>query len=149
MRIFGIGSPNLFSYSPTEVLSVGDANQAIEALQQGDMDPRYSAVVVGQATLPMSLSPIDHASAIAISGGWKVRAVGGDFHMLLMPVQFSHCWEVIVEAGDQNARLIRANVAMTALIFKNEVKPSSAIASRRPTNCLVDERTTRKTSGWA
>jgi hypothetical protein len=121
MRIFGIGSPNLFSYSPTEVLSVGDANQAIEALQQGDMDPRYSAVVVGQATLPMSLSPIDHASAIAISGGWKVRAVGGDFHMLLMPVQFSHCWEVIVEAGDQNARLIRANVAMTALIFKNEV----------------------------
>jgi hypothetical protein len=121
MRIFGIDSPNLFVYSPTRVLSARDAGQGVVALQQGDMDPRTSAVVIGPVALPMSLAPVDHASAIAISGGWKVHAVGRGSHMLLMPVQFSHCWEVAVEAGDQHAHLIRANVAMTALIFENEV----------------------------
>jgi len=121
MRVFGIDSPNLFFYSPTHVLSASDARQGIVALQQNEMDPRTSVVVIGPVALPTSLLPIDHASAIAIPGGWKVHAVGRGPHMLLMPVQFSHCWQVTVEAGDQHAHLIRANVAMTALIFENAV----------------------------
>jgi hypothetical protein len=121
MAVFGIDNPNLFSYSPIKVLNVTDANQAIAELQRDDMDPRSSLVVIGSDTLPTALSAVSEAHAIAIPGGWKVHASGEGSHVLLMPLQFSHCWEMKIEAGDQNAHLIRANVAMAVLVFENEI----------------------------
>src|SRR5258708_3580156 len=54
-------------------------------------------------------------------GGYTVRARSSGASLIVLPVQFSHCFQARITSGDAKARLLRVNLVQTGLLFEREV----------------------------
>jgi hypothetical protein len=119
VRVYELPHPNVGNYSPTETVRANTAKQAILAMSQPDFDGRQKVLVTGDQSLPNNLVPAAAAAMTVRFGGVALSASSTGQSLLVLPVQFSHCWR-IVSGGD--ATLFRANLMQLGVLFSGELR---------------------------
>jgi hypothetical protein len=117
LRVYELRDPNLGHYSPTAVVPATTAREAILAMAAPGFDGR-NTVVVEDPAIGRGLVPATGASMTVQLGGVALRASSSGESVLVLPVQFSHCWRV-VSGGP--ARLFRANLMQLGVRFSGEL----------------------------
>ena len=119
VNLYEIKDANLGQYSPTQVAWAGNYSAAVTALRdQSDFENRV-VLSFGRRDLVRA----SRSRLVATSDGYQLTASAPGRALLLLPVQFSHCWEVAVENSSDPVppRLFRANIVQTAVLFQNSV----------------------------
>jgi hypothetical protein len=111
--------PNLGSYSPTQVTPVSTVREAVDHLRSEAFDPQVEVLVEPNQDLP-ELVTAPTAELRFVRGGYSVAASSPQWSLLVLPIQYSHCYSV-VGAAAQNARLARVNLVQTGLLVHGDV----------------------------
>jgi hypothetical protein len=117
VNLYEIKGANLGQFSPTQVIWAGDYSAAVAALRaQGDLEDRV-VLSFGRSDLVRA----SHARLVALRDGYHLTASAPGRAMLVLPVQFSHCWEVENESNEIAPRIFRANIVQTGILFKDNL----------------------------
>jgi hypothetical protein len=119
--------PNLFSYSPTRPKVAQSWAASVSAMTSPTFDPTRDVVVYDPGLEGVALTPATTTLAtFERRNRFRIRAVSKGRSLLLLPVSFSNCWHFVKKRGDPGARIIRANVAMSAVVFTGEIDATVA-----------------------
>jgi hypothetical protein len=55
-----------------------------------------------------------------VKGGYRITARSAGASLLILPVQFSHCWQLKAEPGSEGS-IYRANLVQTGIFFRNQI----------------------------
>jgi hypothetical protein len=113
--IYEIPDVNLGNYSPTEVTSARSAAEIIAAL--GAMNFDFTRQVVLSTEIHDRLVPARDTKLSVIRGGLHFSGRSDGTSLVVLPLQYSNC----LRARDDRARLVRANLIMTGVIFSAAV----------------------------
>lgn len=89
------------------------------AIARPDFDFRHSVVLFESA--PVTLVPATHAILTVVAHGYVIEAETPGTSLLLLPIQYSKCLESLDVVG-KASRLLRANLAQVAVVFKGSVR---------------------------
>ena len=118
--LYEIRGANLGQFSPTQVTWSSDYSTAVTALKErGDFDNRV--VLLGASERWPELVPASYSRLVAIGDGYHVTAAAPGRAMLVLPVQFSHCWQIENANGTDLPRIFRANIVQAGILFKDKV----------------------------
>ncbi|MBS0534151.1 MAG: hypothetical protein JSR72_08845 [Proteobacteria bacterium] len=113
LRIYRLDDVNLGQYSPTRVMRVASATDAVRIIASDGFEPKRDAVV--EEAIGSELVPAQSVSVSFERGPvLRIRAVSPGQSLLVLPFEFSHCQHV---AGSQGARLIPVNLQQLGLLF--------------------------------
>jgi hypothetical protein len=117
VNLYEIKGANLGQFSPTQVIVARDYSAAVAALrEQRDLENQV-VLSFGRSDLVRA----SHSRLVALRDGYHLTASAPGRAMLVLPVQFSHCWE-IEDSGDRIVpRIFRANIVQTGILFKDNV----------------------------
>jgi hypothetical protein len=119
INLYEIKGPNLGQFSPTRVTWAADYAAAIAALRE-PADLAGRVVLLGPSERSELVSAAG-ARLVALRGGYRVTAAAPGTAMLVLPVQFSHCWRIERPTDDDLPRVFRANVVQTGVLFKGDL----------------------------
>jgi hypothetical protein len=108
-----IGSPNLGDYFPDKVSVLDDIGDAIERLKR-PIDLRHEIILFEPITAELT-SVATSRLYLERNGDIHVVAESRGTSLLLLPFEFSNCEKI--ETINSTARLVRANVSQTAVLF--------------------------------
>jgi hypothetical protein len=108
-----IGSPNLGNYFPDKVTVVNNIGDAIERLKN-PIDLRHEIILFEPMTAELT-SAATSRFYLERNGDIHVVAESRGTSLLLLPFEFSNCEKI--ESISSTARLVRANVSQTAVLF--------------------------------
>jgi hypothetical protein len=116
VNLYRLSGANVGQYSPTQVTLANEYATALAALrEQSDFENRV--------VLSFGRSDLVHASRsrlLAVRDGYHLTASAPGRAILVLPVQFSHCWEIENNGATIPPRVFRANIVQTAIMFKDE-----------------------------
>lgn len=118
IRLYELSDPNRGDYSPNEAVVVPTAAEALNEMSRDGFDFRRQIVLFadpGGALVPASSARLE-----VVVDGYRIAAQSPGRSLLLLPIQFSHCMRVEAPAGTP-PRLLRANLAQTALLFEGQI----------------------------
>jgi hypothetical protein len=113
--IYEIPDVNLGNYSPTEVTSVPSAVEIVAALGAANFD--FTRQVVLSTEIRDRLVPARDTKLSVIRGGLHFSGYSDGASLVVLPLQYSNC----LRAHDDRARLVRANLIMTGIIFSGTI----------------------------
>ncbi len=116
LRLVELGTPNLGNYSPTKVAEAADFHAGLLAMHAVNFDP--TETVIANASLGGSLTPAIDATLTYERDGFRIQAGSGGTSLLVLPVQFSHCWTA---EGRGAPQLFRADLAQLGVKFSGEL----------------------------
>ena len=120
VNLYEIKGANVGQFSPTQLSWRADYPTAVAALrEQGDLDKRV--VLLGTPERPTELVPASRSRLVAMTDGYHLAAAASGSAMLVLPVQFSHCWQIENANSADLPRIVRANVVQTGILFKDNV----------------------------
>jgi hypothetical protein len=124
VNLYEIKGANLGQFSATQVAWKPDYRTAVAALrEQGDLENRV--VLLGAPERLPELVSASRSRLVAISDGYRLVAAASGWAMVVLPVQFSHCWRIEsangIDSGTDQPRVLRANIIQTGILFKNNV----------------------------
>ena len=123
LYIYSLPDPNLAGYAVTQTRHANDAQGAINLLADPSLDPRNVAVLTEAMQMPPPLVPARRTTLVVERGGYRVEADAPGTALLVLPLEYSHCLRAdLTTSGLIPPRLIRANLAMAAILFSGEVK---------------------------
>jgi hypothetical protein len=117
VNLYEIKGANLGQFSPTQVIVARDYPAAIAALRElRDLE--------NQVVLSFWRGDLVRASSsrlVVLRDGYQLTASAPGRALLVLPVQFSHCWKI--EGGRDRVvpRIFRANIVQTGILFKDSV----------------------------
>jgi hypothetical protein len=117
VRVYELAHPNLGNYSPTKVVRAETAKATIVEMSRPDFDGRE--IVVTDASIGDNLIPAAGAAMTVRLGGVALRASSAGESVLVLPVQYSHCWRIVSGEG---ASLFRANLMQLGVRFSGELR---------------------------
>jgi hypothetical protein len=120
VNLYEIKGANLGQFSPTQLTWVGDYAAAVAALRE-PRDWENRAVLLGPPEREPGLVPASRSRLLATKGGYRLTASAPGSAMVVLPVQFSHCWRMETANGADSPRILRANVVQTGILFKDNV----------------------------
>jgi hypothetical protein len=120
INLHEIKGANLGQFSPTQITWAADYPAAVRALQD-PFDLARRAVLLGTPERLPELMAATQARLVALRDGYQLTASAPGPAMLVLPVQFSHCWRPQAATNAQLPRLVRANVVQTGVMFKDNV----------------------------
>lgn len=115
LYLYELADPNRGQYSPTRVSVAPDARGIVRRLRAPDFDWRREVVLTEAPAGP--LVPLQRLELRFLPNALRVEAASAGRSLALLPVEFSRCWV----ADDPGVRLVRANLAMTGLLFEGRV----------------------------
>src|SRR5262249_10170969 len=107
---------NLGNYSPSRVIEVDTAREIVDHMRAVAFDGAHTVIVTER--IRGDLIPAREASMIVERGGLSVRASSAGESLLVLPVQYSHCWQL---RNAPNAVLFRANLMQLGIRFSGEL----------------------------
>jgi hypothetical protein len=116
LRLSELSDVNLGNYSPTEVRRVADFRSGILALHEPGFDGKRT--VVTEADLQGALTGATSARLTYTTYGFQLQAETRERSLLVLPVQYSHCWSV---DGGGDAQLFRADMMQLGVSFTGKV----------------------------
>jgi hypothetical protein len=117
LRIYELSNSNRGNYSPTKVMRAAAARDIIIAMSKPDFDGR-EFVVTDDEAIQGDLVAATDATMIVRMGGVDLRASSAGQSVLVLPVQYSHCWRIVSGRG---ATLFRANLMQLGVRFSGEL----------------------------
>lgn len=118
VRIFELPHPNLGNYSPTNVMLAKSAKAAIVAMASPAFDGRQTVLTDDPAIGGDLVAATDAVMTVRM-GGVALRASSTGQSVLVLPVQYSHCWQI--ESGS-GATLFRANLMQLGVRFSGALQ---------------------------
>jgi hypothetical protein len=118
LRLYEIGNVNLGNLSPTEVVTAASYDDAVSRLRS--LQGRDTVILLDSPSLPTPLVPATDAHLTADKGGYHIRARSAGISILVLPVQFSHCWRLGAQP-ESNAVVFRANIVQTGIYFEGNL----------------------------
>jgi hypothetical protein len=116
IRLYELSEPNLGNYSPTEIMRVKGATEMLAVMRRSDFDGKR--MVVTDADIAAHFAPARAASMTLIEGGLALRAESDGDSILVLPVQYSHCWTA---KQDEQITLFRANLMQLGVRFSGRL----------------------------
>ena len=117
VRLFELVEANLGNYSPRRVIEVGTATEVVDHMRVPGFDGARTVIVTEK--LSGDFVPAREATMIVERGGLSLRAASAGESLLVLPVQYSHCWQL---RNAPNATLFRANLMQLGIRFSGELK---------------------------
>jgi hypothetical protein len=118
VRVYELPDPNLGNYSPTKIVLAKTAKATIVAMSSPAFDGRQT-VLTDDASIADNLVPATGAKMTVRMGGVALRASSAGQSVLVLPVQYSHCWQIVSGSG---ATLFRANLTQLGVRFSGELQ---------------------------
>jgi hypothetical protein len=118
VRVYELAHPNVGNYSPTKVVRAETARAAIVEMSRPDFDGRET-VVTDDASIGGNLVPATGAAMTVRLGGVALQASSAGESVLVLPVQYSHCWRIVSGEG---VSLFRANLMQLGVRFSGELR---------------------------
>ena len=115
IRVYELEEPNLGNFSPTEIITAANATEMIAYMKDPRFDPRRT--VITEHPIDGSLVAARGGTMSIIKGGLIVEAEGGPQSLLVLPVQFSHCWTT----SEKGVKLFRANLLQLGVQFSSRL----------------------------
>jgi hypothetical protein len=106
-----LDAPDLGDYSPTEFRRVDDFASGLAIMRDSGFDGRHT--VVTDIDLGDELAPATASRLVLTKSGFRIQSSGGRQSVLVLPVQYSHCWA----AQDPRVQLFRANLMQLGVRF--------------------------------
>lgn len=119
-RVFEILDTNLGNFSPLYAKVASSAKETIQIISQPDFDPKMK-VVVYDISVERDLVQAKEVSLKFEVGGFRVSAESSGTSLLVLPIQFTHCFKYKLLNGDATVKLIRVNLWQTGIVFSNNV----------------------------
>jgi hypothetical protein len=116
IRLYELAEPSLGDYSPTEIIRAKSASEMLARMGRSDFDGKRLAVT--DSDVPGRLVPAREASMTLIEGGLLLQAESEGDSLLVLPVQYSHCW---APAGNIQMTLFRANLMQLGVRFSGRL----------------------------
>src|SRR5262249_4853194 len=110
-RLTELDAPNLGNYSPTEIQRADDFASGLRIMRRPDFDGQRT--VVTDANLSGGLVSATGSSMTLTKTGFTVHASSDGQSVLVLPVQYSHCWT----ARNPDVQLFRANLMQLGIGF--------------------------------
>ncbi len=120
INLYEIKGANLGQFSPTQITWATDYGTAVAVLRrQRDFD---NGVVLLGAPEPLpELVSATRSRLVAIRDGYKLTASAPGEAMVVLPIQYSHCWRIENASNSDLPRIFRANIVQTGVLFKDSV----------------------------
>ena len=120
VNLYEIKGANLGQFSPTEVTWVRDYQAAIDILRpQPNLENRV--VLLGRPERQPAYVSASRSRLVAISDGYDLTASAPGRAMLVLPLQFSHCWQIESTHNVESPQIFRANIVQTGVLFTDNV----------------------------
>lgn len=119
IRLYEMAEPNLGNYSPTEIVTAKDAKETLAMMKRPDFDGKR--MVVTDADLRGNFTPARDASMTLIDGGLLIQATSDGDSILVLPVQYSHCWVSEAQRQDTGVTFFRANMMQLGVRFSGRL----------------------------
>jgi len=116
LRLVELADVNLGNYSPTEIERVPDFRSGLAALHDPNFDGRRN--VLTDAKLGGPFVPAQLERFVYQNDGFRLRAESTGLSMLVLPIQYSHCWSV---EGEGAPDLFRANLMQLGVRFRDKL----------------------------
>jgi hypothetical protein len=113
--VYELPATNTGNYSPTTVDKIVSAPDMLDKMASPRFDYRKEVVVTED--LGETLVPLGELALSFERGAARVQATSAGTSLALLPLQYSHC----LRSSDPRARLVRADLAMTGLVFKGTI----------------------------
>lgn len=120
VNLYELKGANVGQFSPTQVTWAADYPAAVRALRES-ADLAQRVVLLGTPERLPELVSATRVRLVAVRDGYQLTASAPGPAMLVLPVQFSHCWRLEAAANAEPPRLLRANVVQTGVLFKDQV----------------------------
>lgn len=120
VNLYEIKGADLGHFSPTQVTWAADYRAAVTALRKSP-DLEKQVVLMGVPNPQPDLFSASRSRLVAIRDGYRVTADAPGTAMILLPVQFSHCWQIENATQDLPSRIFRANIVQTGILFKKNL----------------------------
>jgi len=122
LYVYSVPAANVAGYSVTQVRRAANAQDAIGWLADPAVDLTTAAVLTTPGHLP-PLVPASGSRLIVERGGYRLEAESPGTSLLVLPVEFSRCLTAtLTSTGPTPPRLLRANLAMAAVLFSGRVE---------------------------
>jgi hypothetical protein len=116
LRLIELPDVNIGNYSPTMVRGVDDFRSGLSALHAADFDGRHT--LISDTQLNGSFVPAKLRNLTYEPDGFHVVADSTGDSLLVLPIQYSHCWSV---QGKGTPRLFRANLMELGIQFRGDL----------------------------
>ena len=117
LRLVQVADPNIGNYSPTHAIVAESAADMLNALAREGFDGRRDIVIDQPFDQP--LVAVSRSELTVIKDGLAILADTSGRSVIVLPVQYSRCWELSPSSG---ARLLRANLAQLAIRFEGHLE---------------------------
>ena len=140
LYLYELDQVNLGNYSPTNVIRISSAHEALAMMAMKDFDA--AKAVVTDETLPADLVSATSSRVSVEKSGLRLTATSRGTSVLVLPFEFSHCLEL--ESGEQGAvspRLFRANLLQAGVLFTGQLEATLAFFTGpfRHAGCRIED----------
>jgi hypothetical protein len=139
-HLYELDSPNLGNYSPTRIVINSNATTILHWLADPFFDPSGTAILsVGENV--GALIAASTAELIFEGSSLRIRAHSDARSLLLLPLQFSNCLASEALEGSAPARLLRADLLLTGVLFSGDLDARIALNTGPFVNplCRLDD----------
>ncbi len=116
LRLVELANVNLGNYSPTEIERVPDFRSGLAALHDPNFDGRRKVLTDAEFGGPFVSAQLERL--VYQKDGFHLRAESTGLSMLVLPIQYSHCWSV---EGEGAPDLFRANLMQLGVRFRDKL----------------------------
>ncbi len=143
LYLYEIRNPNLASFSPTKVIQINSADKLFSQMSKPDFSFEQSIIIQNKlpANIVSHLLMANNTQMRYERNAVQVKAESKGWSILLLPLQYSHCFRISNMTASSNdrepVRLIRANLVNGALLFNGniDVKLKFAFGIGKNVNC--------------
>ena len=116
-----LSKPNLATYSPTSVETRRDLSSMLDFVVDDSID--LSKRAVAQEQVPGLLTPVRSVALSMAGKDLRVVADSDDRSLIVVPVEFSHCLELIETPAGQGggATVLRIDGLLTGIVFAHHI----------------------------
>jgi hypothetical protein len=123
-EIFEVPNPNIKGYGPVEAIFGSSLHDEVEKIRQPSFNPARAVILPTSSKFSSreltSLSPLaEGAIYFRDAEVFFAARSEGKRSLAVLPVRFSNCWKATFLKGE--GTLLRANIALLALDFKDEI----------------------------
>ena len=116
LRLYEFPNVNIGQYSPTNVIHAISASDILVKMSNPTFDGQTDMVT--SEKFETSLVQAEKASVTIIKGGFRLRGKSRGSSVLVLPIQYSHCW---VSKNDRQIKLFRTNLMQLGVYFEESV----------------------------
>jgi hypothetical protein len=128
LYLYQIDGANVGQFSPTKLVSASTAREILALLSSSDVS--LSDTIITAERLPTKELHTARSASLTIDRGkYRVRAESQGESVLLLPIEFSRCFNVVSRLPGEPPVLFRADLFLTGIMFERMLDAELAFRS--------------------